>query len=157
MIITRRGLEVGTAALTGAFGGAVVASSLEHGIGWSSAAGVDAGTFPFITGALILAGSLFNLVAGWLGSRRRVIDGHDLKKIGGLFLPALAYVAVIPLIGMHVASALYLLATLTLQKHMSPLRALALAAATAVSLYVLFDWMFQVTLPRGLLGDALGF
>jgi Tripartite tricarboxylate transporter TctB family len=156
MIITRRGLEVGTAALTGAFGAAVVASSLEHGIGWSSA-GVDAGTFPFLTGALILAGSLFNLVAGWLGSRRRVIDGHDLKKIGGLFLPALAYVAVIPLIGMHVASALYLLATLTLQKHMSPLRALALAVVTAISLYVLFDWMFQVTLPRGLLGDALGF
>lgn len=156
MIITRRGLEVGTAALTGAFGAAVVASSMEHGIGWSSA-GVEAGTFSFITGLLILGGSLLNVVLGWLGSRRKIIDGHDLGKIAALFGPALAYVALIPLLGMHVASAVYLFATLAVQKHMTPVRALVLAVVTAVSLYVLFDWLFQVTLPRGLLGNALGF
>ena len=156
MIITRRGLEVGVAALTGAFGAVVILSSRENGIGWSSA-GVDSGTFPFVTGLFILIGSLCNLSFGWLGSRRRVIDGHDLKKISALFLPALAYVAAIPLLGMHLASALYLLATLTLQKHMLPVRAFALAVVTAISLYMLFDWMFQVTLPRGLLGGALGF
>ena len=156
MIITRRALEVGTAGLTGAFGAAVAASSLENGIGWSSA-GVDAGTFPFITGLLVLGGSLFNLARGWPGNRRRIIDGHDLKQIGGLFLPALAYVAAIPLLGMHVASAVYLLATLTVRRDTSPLRALGLALGAAVLLYVLFDRLFQVPLPRGLLGNALGY
>ncbi|MFL5033452.1 MAG: hypothetical protein ACJ8EC_00375, partial [Microvirga sp.] len=41
------------------------------------------------------------------------------------------------------------------QHHVSVARALAISAVTAVSLYVLFDWAFQVTLPRGYLGAAL--
>jgi hypothetical protein len=36
-------------------------------------------------------------------------------------------------------------------------RASCFAAVTGVSLYVIFDWIFQVTLPRGALGSALGF
>jgi hypothetical protein len=32
-----------------------------------------------------------------------------------------------------------------------------MSVVTAVALYVLFDWAFQVSLPRGLLGAALGF
>jgi len=45
-MISRRALEIFTAALTGIFGVAVVVLSIDNGIGWSSA-GVDAGTFPF--------------------------------------------------------------------------------------------------------------
>ena len=70
-MISRRSLETATALLTGAFGAAVAISSLDNGIGWS-AAGVDAGTFPFIIGLIILAGSLFNLVKGCV-RRHRVI------------------------------------------------------------------------------------
>src|SRR6202011_781580 len=68
MMISRRSLETATALLTGAFGAAVVVSSLDNGIGWS-AAGVEAGTFPFIVGLIILSGSVFNLAQGWLQSR----------------------------------------------------------------------------------------
>ncbi|WP_247409694.1 hypothetical protein [Bradyrhizobium sp. 150] len=56
-MISRRALELATAVLTGSFGVAVVISSLDNGIGWSSA-GVDAGTFPFLTGIIIVLGSL---------------------------------------------------------------------------------------------------
>jgi hypothetical protein len=157
-MISRRTLEAATAALTGAFGVAVAVSSLENGIGWSSA-GVDSGTFPFMTGLIILGASVYNLWAGGLmrGSRARVIGWGDLKKLAALFLPALIFVAAIPLLGMHVASGIYIFAVLVPQHHVSALRALVLAVATAIALYVLFDWMFQVTLPRGLLGAALGF
>src|SRR6516225_8236085 len=64
-MISRRALELATAVLTGSFGVAVVVSSLDNGIGWSSE-GVDAGTFPFLTGLIIVAGSLYNLVRGVL-------------------------------------------------------------------------------------------
>jgi hypothetical protein len=56
----------------------------------------------------------------------------------------------------HVAAALYIFGTLALQHRVSTLQALTIAMVTAVSLYVLFDRMFQVSLPLGLLGDALG-
>ena len=155
-MISRRGLETGTAALTGAFGIAVAVSSLENGIGWSIA-GVESGTFPFVIGLTVLAASVFNLAqAAVLGSRARVLGWGDLKKLAALFLPAVAMVAVIPLLGMHLASGLYVFGTLVGQNQISVPRAFAAAIVTAVLLYLVFDRMFQVTLPLGMLGRALG-
>ena len=71
-MVSRRSLETATALLTGGFGAAVVVSSFGNGIGWS-AAGVDAGTFPFIVGLIILSGSVFNLVQGWFHARDVVL------------------------------------------------------------------------------------
>ena len=51
-MVSRRALEALTAAITGAFGAAVVVQSLDNGIGWGSG-GVDSGTFPFITGLIV--------------------------------------------------------------------------------------------------------
>src|SRR5207302_949010 len=72
LMVSGRNLEAATALLTGAFGAAVVVSSLGNGIGWS-VAGVEAGTFPFIVGLIILCGSIFNLVQGWLQARDVVL------------------------------------------------------------------------------------
>src|ERR1700686_1362977 len=106
MMVSGRSLEAGTALITGVFGAAVVISSLDNGIGWG-AGGVDAGTFPFIVGLIILGGSIFNLVQGWLQARAVVLRPSELKRLAGLFLPGRIYVRVIPLIGMYVASAFY--------------------------------------------------
>jgi hypothetical protein len=134
MMVSRRSLETATALLTGAFGAAVVVSSYGNGIGWSGA-GVDPGTFPFIVGLIILSGSIFNLAQGWLQPPEIVLRPSELKRLGMLFIPAAVSVGVIPLIGIYLASAAY----------------------TALSLYLIFELTFQISLPRGLLGDALGF
>jgi hypothetical protein len=157
-MISRRGLEAGTAALTLAFGVAVAVSSYENGVSWSSA-GVESGTFPFITGLIVTAASAWNLVyAGlWRGSRHTLIARDDLRKIAALFLPALAMVVAVPLLGLHVASAVYMFGVLVWQNHIAPVRALAGAVVVTLALYALFDWAFQVTLPRGALGAVLGF
>jgi hypothetical protein len=132
-MVSGRSLEAGTASITGIFGAAVAISSLDNGIGWS-AAGVDAGTFPFIIGLIILGGSIFNLVQGWLHARDTALGPSELKRLAALFVPAAIYVGMIPLIGMYVAS-----------------------IVTAVALYLIFELTFQVSLPRGALGGALGF
>lgn len=160
-MISRRALELATAVLTGSFGVAVLVQSLDNGIGWSSA-GVDAGTFPFLTGIIIVAGSLYNLVRGVLpvASLANVpiaITPHELRRLAGLFVPAAIFVAAIPLLGMYLTSALYVFAVLAIPKHQSVPRALAMAAATALALYVVFERMFQVSLPHGALAAALGF
>ena len=155
-MITRRSLEAATAALTGAFGIAVAVSSVGNGIGWSSA-GVDAGTFPFITGLIITAGSLYNLVIGGLQNGEVILRWTDIRRVAALFLPAAVYIGAIPLVGMYVASGGYVLGTLAGQNRVPLARAAILAAVTAVALYLVFERMFQVTLPRGVLGGALGF
>ncbi|KJC50208.1 tripartite tricarboxylate transporter TctB [Bradyrhizobium sp. LTSP849] len=160
-MISRRALELATAVLTGSFGVAVVVQSLDNGIGWSSA-GVDSGTFPFVIGLVIVLGSLYNLVRGVLpatslASVPIAITQIELRRLAGLFVPAAIFVAAIPLLGMYLASALYIFAVLAVPRHQSLLRSLAMAAATALALYVVFERMFQVSLPHGALAAAFGF
>jgi hypothetical protein len=156
MIISRRSLETATALLTGAFGAAVVVSSLGNGIGWS-AAGVDAGTFPFIVGLIILSGSVFNLVQAWLEARDILLRPNELKRLAMLFIPAAVYVGVIPLIGMYLASAAYVFGALAWHKRGAFVFAGIAAIGTTLALYLIFERTFQISLPRGLLGDFIGF
>ena len=159
-MISRRALELVTAILTGGFGVAVLVQSLDNGIGWSTA-GVDAGTFPFLTGIIIVLGSLYNLARGalpatTLASVPIAVTSLELRRLAGLFVPAAIFVAAIPLLGMYIASALYVFAVLAIPRHQSVLRALAVAAATAFALYVVFERAFLVSLPHGALAASLG-
>ena len=159
-MISRRALEFATAVLTGSFGVAVVVQSLDNGIGWSSA-GVESGTFPFLTGIIIVAGSLYNLARGLapvasLASVPVAITSIELRRLAGLFVPAAIFVATIPLLGMYIASAAYIFAVLAIPRHQSVLRSAMTAAATALALYIVFERMFQVSLPHGALAAALG-
>jgi hypothetical protein len=155
-MISRRALELATATLTGVFGAAVVISSIDNGIGWSTA-GVDAGTFPFLTGVIVLVGSLWNLARGWLQGRNVVVSSSDLRRVTALFVPAVVFVAAMPLIGVYLASGCYMLGTLALLHRFSFPRSLLIAAATPLALYLVFERMFQVSLPHGALGDVIGF
>jgi len=160
-MISRRALELATAILTGSFGVAVAVQSLDNGIGWSSE-GVESGTFPFLTGIIIVAGSLYNLVRGAvpaasLANVPTAITSIELRRLAGLFVPAAIFVATIPLLGMYIASAAYVFAVLAIPRHQSVVRSVVTAAATALALYVVFERMFQVSLPHGALAAALGF
>jgi Tripartite tricarboxylate transporter TctB family len=155
-MISRRVLEVSTAALTGSFGLAVAVSSLDNGIGWSTA-GVDSGTFPFLAGMIIVVGSLYNLGRGALTGSAVVVSQSDLRRLAALFVPAAIFIGVIPMIGMYLASAGYMFGVLALPKHQSLLRSLVIAAVTPLVLYIVFERLFLVTLPHGALAAALGF
>jgi hypothetical protein len=154
-MVSGRSLEAATALITGAFGAAVTISSLDNGIGWS-AAGVESGTFPFIVGLVILAGSVFNLAQGWLHARAVVLGPSELKRLGLLFIPAAVFVGVIPLIGMVPASACYVFGALAWHKRGSLLLAAVAAIGAALALYLIFELTFQISLPRGALGTLLG-
>ena len=156
MMVSGRSLEAATALITGAFGAAVVVSTLDNGIGWS-AAGVESGTFPFIVGLVILAGSVFNLVQGWLHARAVILGPSELKRLGILFVPAAVYVGIIPLIGMYLASAGYVFGALAWHKRGSLLFSALAAIGAALALYLIFELTFQISLPRGALGTIIGF
>jgi len=155
-MISRRALEIGTAALTGSFGLAVAISSRDNGIGWSEA-GVDAGTFPFLTGIIILAGSLYNLAHGAIAGGGIVVSRWDLKRGAALFLPAAAFIGAIPWFGFYLASGAYMFGVLAIPRHLTLVRSLLIAVVTPIALYVVFERVFQVTLPHGAIASALGY
>jgi Tripartite tricarboxylate transporter TctB family len=155
-VLSRRVLEVAVAALTGAFGAAIALSSVGDGVSWGRA-GVGAGTFPFIAGLLIVAGSLYNLVHGALHAGAPMIGWREARRWSSLFLPAAAFVAAIPFLGLHVAAGAYVFGTLAIQRRQPIVRSTAIAIVTGVAIFAVFDWAFQVTLPRGMLGAAMGY
>ena len=155
-MISQRSLELATAALTGIFGLAVVISSLDNGVRWS-AAGVDAGTFPFLIGLTILFGSLFNLVRGVLQRHEIAVTWANFLRLALLFVPAAIYIGIIPLIGMYLASGLYMFVSLMLRDRKSLVKPLLISTVTPLALYLVFDRLFLVSLPHGALGDMLGF
>ncbi|MGY4288688.1 hypothetical protein ACVWXO_007908 [Bradyrhizobium sp. LM2.7] len=123
---------------------------------------MESGTFPFLTGVIVVLGSLYNLARGTLpgltlASVPIAITPTELRRLAGLFVPAAIFVAAMPLIGIYLASAVYIFAVLAIPKHQSLMRSSMMAAATAVGLYVVFERMFQVSLPHGALAAAFGF
>ena len=103
----------------------------------------------------MLAGSLYNLAHGWLRARGTAIRIKDFRRTSALLLPALVYVAVIPLLGLYGASATYLFGTLRFQSRVGIVRALVIALVTAVVLWAVFEKIFQIALPHGLVGAIL--
>jgi Tripartite tricarboxylate transporter TctB family len=156
MMISRRALEMLTALLTGAFGLVVAISSLDNGIGWSSD-GVDAGTFPFLIGVILVGASLYNLACGAFAGTAVIVSRSDLRRGAALFLPAAAFVGIIPWLGFYLASAGYMFGVLALPKRLTLPRALLITVATPTLLYLVFERLFQVTLPHGALAAALGY
>jgi len=155
-MVSQRSIELTTAAFTGAFGMAVVVSSTSNGIGWGEN-GVDAGTFPFLVGSVIVLGSLYNLARGIFIGYEVAITRPALRRVAGLFIPAAIFIALIPTLGMYVASGGYVLATVGWRRQLSLLRSLVLAVAAPLFLYLIFEKLFVVTLPHGVLLDMLGF
>ena len=103
----------------------------------------------------MLAGSLYNLGHGWLRGTGIAVRRSDFRRTSALLLPAVLYVALIPLLGLYGASATYLFGTLRFQSRVGIVRALVIALLTAVVLYAVFERMFQISLPHGLLGAML--
>lgn len=157
-LVSRNTMELATALVTAAVGAAVMWGSLEHDIGWGDA-GPAAGYFPFRIGALIVAVSLFN---GFKALRLRSADHAAFITAGqgrlvlSFALPMVAFVIASVLLGLYVATALYLALTMIVQGGYRPLFALALALAVAVAMRLIFPIWFQVPLLTGPLEAFLG-
>jgi hypothetical protein len=157
-LVSRNTMELATALATTAIGAAVMFGSLEHDIGWSDA-GPAAGYFPFRIGAIIVAVSLFNL---YKALRLRAIDRAAFMTTGqarlvlSFALPMIAFVIAAVLLGLYVATALYLALTMIFQGGYRPLFAIAVGLAVAVAMRLIFPVWFQVPLLTGPLEKLLG-
>lgn len=157
-LVSRNTMELATALATASVGAAVMVGSLEHDIGWGDS-GPAAGYFPFRIGALIVAVSLFNFVKAF---RLRSADRAGFLTIGqarlvlSFALPMLAFVVATVLLGLYVATALYLMLTMTFQGGYRVLPAIAVGVGVAVAMRLIFPIWFQVPLLTGPLEKLLG-
>lgn len=152
-------MEVLTAAVLFAVGAIVIYDSQRLGTGWAED-GPQSGYFTFYIGlTLCVASALiaFRTLSGGEGKREIFVDGKQARQILTVLVPAAIYVGLIHVLGIYVASALYVGVFMTWLGRHSAARAAFVGVGIGTLLFVTFEKWFVVPLPKGPLERMLGF
>ena len=156
--VSTRTVELAVAALFCAFGAIVAWDSLRIGAAWG-AEGPQAGYFPFYIGLIICFSTATIFVrALWAKAKARetFVSRGQLKLVLKMLVPSIVYVILIGLIGIYVASTLFIgFFMLWLGKY-SWVRTVPIAVGVSVVFFLLFEVWFNVPLPKGPLEALLG-
>ena len=107
-----------------------------------------------VAGAWIAGGT----IVLWRKLAGKVFVSHeDLKPVLAMLVPTIAYVGLIWLIGIYVASAIYIAGFMIFQGKYKILPAVAVSVGVPVAIFVLFEIWFLVPLPKGPIERMLGF
>jgi hypothetical protein len=152
-------IEAAFALFTCTFGALIIKGALEFNTGWGDI-GPEAGYFPFRVGIMIVLASLVNLV--WAFIRRKTLaadtflTSKQTRNVAAFAIPVIALVGVTIGLGLYVAMALYLLFTVGFVGRHRMWVTIAVAVATPVILFVLFEYVFLTPLLKGPLEHWLG-
>ncbi len=155
---TTRVVEAIVALLLLTLGIVVIVESRRLGAGWTSD-GPGSGYFPFYIGLIIAISSVAILIQALVGRNRKTgafVDTVQLKRVMSVLLPAIAYVAAIKLLGVYVASAVYIALFMIVLGKYSWVKSVAAALVINTLLFFLFEVWFKVPLFQGTL-DPLHF
>lgn len=144
-------VEAATAAVVILLGFIVLFGTRELGSGWTSD-GPGAGYFPFYIGVILCISGAGILAQALLSKKRDTstfVDREQFGRVLSVLLPAALYVGLIQLIGLYVASAIYVAVFMVWLGKYSRVRSIALAAVLMAVFYVLFEIWFKVPLYKG--------
>ncbi len=152
-----RTVEIGVALATIAFAIIVIIGSLQAGIDWG-AEGPKAGFFPFYVGLVILVASAINLAQAWMaGASGLFADWRQLFQVLSVAVPTAIYVALVPIIGIYVSSALLIALFMIWLGRYSLVMVVPIAIGVPLVTFLIFEEWFVVSLPKGPLENALGY
>jgi hypothetical protein len=143
-------VEVVVALLIVVLGLVVLQGSWKLGSGWTTD-GPGAGYFPFYIGIILCisgAGVAFQAIRE--KNMDVFVDNEQLKRVLSVLLPALVYVLFIQLIGIYVASALYIALFMIILGKYSPIKSVITAIAVNALFFMMFEVWFKVPLYKGM-------
>lgn len=147
--IPTHAVELVVALLVFALGLTVLIGSWKLGSGWTSD-GPGPGYFPFYIGLIMCvsgAGVAFQVL------RKRpagiFADGQQLKQVLIVLVPAALYVLAVQLVGLYIASAIYIALFMALLGKYSPVKSTVAAVVIMVLFFLLFEVWFKVPLFKG--------
>ena len=157
--ISRRSAEMTVAVLLFALGGLVVFDSYRLGSSWGPD-GPEAGYFPFYIGLFICIAAAVNFYAAAV--RRGVqrdgvfVEWQALSRVLAVLVPAVLYVLGIQLIGLYVASAIYIAGFMRRLGNYGWVRSVLVGVGVSAAAFATFEIWFQVPLYKGAF-DPLAF
>lgn len=160
--ISTRAMETAVAAVLFAIGALVVVDSWRLGASWADD-GPQSGYFPFYIGLLLCVASLGTIaqvaLAEWkrrdsfrgaIAERREMFVGWGaLKLVLSVLVPAVAYVVAVQLVGIYVASAVYIALFMVWLGKYPWAKSVAVGFGVAAAMFAMFEVWFKVPLFKG--------
>jgi putative tricarboxylic transport membrane protein len=157
-----RKANLGVAIFLFLIGAIVMWDAVRLGWRWQPGFGPGAGYLPFYlalgilicTGIFIVKQILQLSKVGIVGDTPLIQEG-GLKPILWVLLPSTAMVVLIPLLGLHFAAAIYLLFYMRVVGKIGWLECVLVSVLFPIGMYVVFDRLFLIPLPDGVLGNYI--
>lgn len=156
-----RTADIVCAVVIACIGIVVIVDAVRLGSGWEMA-GPQAGFFPCVLGTIVIVGCL---VIIWRAVTRRgvakstkpFIKRDAIASVLCVVVPATLMVLLTEFIGLYVAAAIYLLAYIRWVGGHGWRTVLSISILAPLIFYVVFDRIFLIPMPQGMLGEFLGF
>jgi hypothetical protein len=129
------------------------------GIGWDST-GPQPGYFPFYLSVILAVASLYGLVKAALSrelAAETFVTRAQLRRVMAVFVPTLLFCVVTQFLGLYVASFLLIAGFMRLVGKIAWWKSVATAFVFTALMFVTFDIVFDVIMPKGPLEAAFGY
>lgn len=144
-------VEAAVALLLLVLGLVVVFEARKLGAGWTTD-GPGAGYFPFFIGVIITVSGAGILYQALLGKNRNTtvfVDSVQLKRVLSVLVPATVYVGAITVLGIYVASALYIALFMVVLGKYAWTKSVLAALGVNTLFFFMFEVWFKVPLFKG--------
>jgi len=158
-VSSRRSVEIVVSALLAAFAGLMAWDNLRTGITWDTD-GPRAGYFPFYLAVVLGGASLYGLAASWI---RRQAGGEpfvtraQLRRVMQVFAPTALFCLLTQWLGLYVASFLLVAGFMRFIGRIAWWKSLLTSVVFALAMFVTFQLVFDVIMPKGPLEAWLGY
>jgi len=150
--VATRFVEIVTAVGMLALGALVVFDSVRLGAQWADD-GPQAGYFPFYIGSILCVCALVLLayaVVGKFDGPKVFVERESLRRVLQVLVPAVIYVCAIQLLGIYVASVVYIGVFMRWLGKYALSWSLVLGVCLMTAFFLMFEVWFKVPLYKGL-------
>jgi putative tricarboxylic transport membrane protein len=137
----------------------MMADNYRIGAGWAHD-GPESGYFPFRIGIILCVASVVVALKSLFGRDRKseiFVSWDRFKPVLLVLLPTAVYVLAIQLVGIYVASTLFIAAFMRVMDKYSWLKTLLVSIGVNAMLFWMFEIQFTVPLPKGPLEAMFGY
>lgn len=157
--LTHSAIDAITAVVFFFVGVVMMVDNYRIGVAWASD-GPESGYFPFHIGLIICIASVAVFLKARFGKNRNqeiFVSWERFRLVLLVLLPTALYVLVIQLLGIYVASTLFIAAFMRLLGKISWLKTVVISVSVNVLLFWMFEVQFMVPLPKGPLEALFGY
>ena len=157
-LVTNRTMEIAVALILLGVSTIVIYDCQRIGFGWLPNEGPAPGFIPFYIALILGVSSLAILgraIAGH-GSGVSFVTRSEFGRVLAVLLPLAGFIGLIELVGLYVASAVFISLFMMVIGRESVLRSVLVGLGVPLALFMMFEKWFLVPLPKGPLEAMLG-